>query len=335
MRRHQAAVFAEIISPGAGGSVGIGIRRIQIAGGSARCVIQAQVVAEFVRDDGGPWYRKARRAGPVGLPGEGLLGERVHAGGGLAGADGADDEDAGVEPHLGDDEPGGPLALARNGRMVQLADDERGRGIVRRGGPGGQPAPAAASCTRLEPYSPHREAEAPGEHDGDGGCRVVPDADRGVEARIVVGDQVEHRVPARAGERCPEGVSGGGAQRSADDGEHSWLHRFKPLPGRIAGRERPRRGGWHGRAHATFPDAVPGIPKGGSLPPRPHPPERHRRSGGRGATATRPATCGTAGAHMEAVFSCTCTPMSTCTRGMPPTAADQERRTAPYHWLSA
>ena len=55
MRRHQAAVFAEIISPGARGSVGIGIRRIQIAGGSARCVIQAQVVAEFVRDEVGPW----------------------------------------------------------------------------------------------------------------------------------------------------------------------------------------------------------------------------------------------------------------------------------------
>ena len=80
---------------------------------------------------------------------------------------------------------------------------------------------------------------------------------------------------------------------------------------------------------STLPDAVPGIPKGGSLPPRLHPPERHRRSGGRGATATRPATCGTAGAHMEAAFSCTCTPMSMCTRGTPPTPADRRSRSAP------
>ena len=60
--------------------------------------------------------------GPVGLPREELLGERVHAGRGLAGADGADDEHAGVEPRLGNDEPGGPLALARDDGMVQLAD---------------------------------------------------------------------------------------------------------------------------------------------------------------------------------------------------------------------
>ena len=32
-----------------------------------------------------------------------------------------------------------------------------------------------------------------------------------------------------------------------------------------------------GRAHPTLPDAVPGIERGGSLPPRPHPLERHRR----------------------------------------------------------
>ena len=81
-----------------------------------------------------------------------------------------------------------------------------------------------------------------------------------------------------------------------------------------------------GRAHPTLPDAVPGIPKGGSLPPRPHPPERHRRSSGCGATATQPATCGTAGAHMEAAFSCTCTPMSMCARGTPPTPGDRRSK---------
>ena len=77
---------------------------------------------------------------------------------------------------------------------------------------------------------------------------------------------------------------------------------------------------------STLPDAVPGIPKGGSLPPRPHPPERHRRSSGRGATATQPPTCGTAGVHMEAAFSCTCTPMSMCTRGTPPTPGDRRSK---------
>ena len=81
-----------------------------------------------------------------------------------------------------------------------------------------------------------------------------------------------------------------------------------------------------GRAHPTLPDAVPGIPKGGSLPPRPHPPEPHRRSSGRGATAMQPATCGTAGAHMEAAFSCTCTPMSMCERGTPPTPGDRRSK---------
>ena len=146
--------------------------------------------------------------GPVGLPREELLGERVHAGGGLAGADGADDEDAGVEPRLGNDEPGGPLALARDDGMVELADHERGRGIVRRGGPGGQAAPAAASCTRLKPHPPDREAHAPGEDDDDGRGRVVPDADHGVKAWVVVGDEVQNRVAAHAGERRPESVAG-------------------------------------------------------------------------------------------------------------------------------
>ena len=49
---------------------------------------------------------------------------------------------------------------------------------------------------------------------------------------------------------------------------------------------------------------------GGRFLPRPHAPERRRRSGGRGATAMQPATCGSAGVHMKSVFSCTCTPLS-------------------------
>ena len=84
-----------------------------------------------------------------------------------------------------------------------------------------------------------------------------------------------------------------------------------------------------GRAHPTLPDAVPGIERGGSLPPRPHPPERHRRSCGRGATATPPATCGIGGAHIGMAMPCTSTPMSMCTRGTPPTPADRRSRSAP------
>ena len=84
---------------------------------------------------------------------------------------------------------------------------------------------------------------------------------------------------------------------------------------------------------SALPDAVPGIPKGGSLPPRPHPLERHRRSGGRGATATPPATCGIVGAHIEMAMPYTSTPMSMCTRGTPPTPAVRRSRSAP--WKSA
>ena len=62
-----------------------------------------------------------------------------------------------------------------------------------------------------------------------------------------------------------------------------------------------------GRAHPTLPDAVPGIERGGSLRSRPQAPERHRRSGGRGATAKQPATYGTAGAHIAMTVPCTCT----------------------------
>ena len=66
--------------------------------------------------------------------------------------------------------------------------------------------------------------------------------------------------------------------------------------------------------------------RGGRSRPRPQAPDRHRRSGGRGATATPPATCGTAGAHMEAAFSCTSTPMSMCTRGSAPDFPDSRSR---------
>ena len=119
--------------------------------------------------------------------------------------------------------------------MVQLADHERGCVVLGRGGPGGEPAPAAAPCERLKPHPPDREAHAPGEDDDDAGGRVVPDADRGVKARIVVGDEVQNRVAAHAGERCPESMAGGRSQSGAHEGERSRPHRSDTLPGGIAG----------------------------------------------------------------------------------------------------
>ena len=64
-----------------------------------------------------------------------------------------------------------------------------------------------------------------------------------------------------------------------------------------------------------------------------HSPSRQVRdapvSGDRGATAKQPATYGTAGAHIATVFPCTCTSMSMCTRGTPPTPGDRRSRSAP------
>ena len=51
--------------------------------------------------------------------------------------------------------------------------------------------------------------------------------------------------------------------------------------------------------------------------------------GDRGATAKQPATYGTAGAHIATAVPCTCTSMSMCTRGTPPTPGDRRSRSAP------
>ena len=68
--------------------------------------------------------------------------------------------------------------------------------------------------------------------------------------------------------------------------------------------------------------------RGGRSRPRPQAPERRRRSCGRGATATPPATCGIGGAHIGMAMPCTSTPMSMCTRGTPPTPAVRGSRSA-------
>ena len=223
--------------------------------------------------------------GTVGLPGEELLGERVHAGGGLAGADGAYDQHAGVEAGLGDHEPGGPLALAGHGRMVQLADHDRRRGVGRRRRPAGQPAaarPAHGAQPGPEPDPPDREDEAPGEQHGDAGRGVVPDRERPVERRFVVGHEVERGVVAGPWERRRDGVAEHGAQRSAEQHESPDPHRAASLPAGIHGRERPRRRGRGVSQHATA-HATTGASGGGVAPvtvraPRPAPAGRGART---------------------------------------------------------
>ena len=87
----------------------------------------------------------------------------------------------------------------------------------------------------------------------------------------------------------------------------------------------PRRQAWDAPVLGTqkaFPHGIPG-------------PERHRRSGDRGATAKQPATYGTAGAHIATVVPCTCTSMSMCTRGTPLTPGDRRSRSAPRAALEA
>ena len=64
-----------------------------------------------------------------------------------------------------------------------------------------------------------------------------------------------------------------------------------------------------------------------------HSPSRQVRDapvpGDPGATAKQPATYETAGAHIATAVPCTCTSMSMCTRGTPPTPCDRRSRSAP------
>jgi len=83
-----------------------------------------------------------------------------------------------------------------------------------------------------------------------------------------------------------------------------------PFPRGTAGWERPRSGGEDGDAHRHPPRCRSRHAEmGGRSQPRPRWPDRHRRSGGRGATASSPATCGTGGVHTGRRFPCTSTPM--------------------------
>ena len=124
-----------------------------------------------------------------------------------------------------------------------------------------------------------------------------------------------------------QSLRGKAVQRRFEAAEHQFVGRLSVGLSDIAeqgrgrdGRGRsPRRQAWDAPVLGTqkaFPHGIPG-------------PERHRRSGDRGATAKQPATYETAGAHIATVFPCTCTSMSMCTRGTPPTPGDRRSRSAP------
>ena len=69
--------------------------------------------------------------GIAGLPAQQLARERVHTGGGLPGAHGAENRHAGIESTLGNGQPFGGRALDGSGGVMHFPDDD-GR-AVRRG----------------------------------------------------------------------------------------------------------------------------------------------------------------------------------------------------------
>ena len=85
------------------------------------------------------------------------------------------------------------------------------------------------------------------------------------------------------------------------------------LPGRTVGWERPRSGEADGDVH-RHPARCRSrhAEMGGRSQPRPRWPDRHRRSGGRGTTASAPATYGTGGVSIADAISCPATPEAPC-----------------------
>ena len=108
--------------------------------------------------------------------------------------------------------------------------------------------------------------------------------------------RLQHRHRAQGGRGARAARTPRGATGAPTDAPAQWV---------------PPRGGWHGRAHAGPPRCRSRHAEtGGRSHPRPQAPDRHRRSSGRRATARRPATYGSAVAHRESGFPCTCTPLS-------------------------
>ena len=74
--------------------------------------------------------------------------------------------------------------------------------------------------------------------------------------------------------------------------------------------ERPLEGARAGVKTHLAPRPYQALGLGGRSHLRPKAPERRRRSGGRATTVRQAAVYGSAGAHMEMAFRCTCTPLS-------------------------
>ena len=124
-------------------------------------------------------------------------------------------------------------------------------------------------------------------------------------------------------------LRGKAVQRRFEAAEHQFAGPLSVGLSDIAEQGRGRDGRGRSPRRQAWDAPVLGTQRGGSLRSRPQAPERHRRSGDRGATAKQPATYGTAGAHIATVVPCTCTSMSMCTRGTPPTPGDRRSRSAP------
>ena len=156
----------------------------------------AEVALDFEDEGGGPLLRVR------GLPREELLGEGAHAGGGLAGPDGAEDGDPGIQAPLGEREPGGAGDLARLGGMVDFPDHESGRVVVRGGGPGRQGPAAEAAVPRAgaEPEAVGAGDDQDAGEGEDGRHQEVPAPDDRVEAGVFECDEVEEGNVAGRGE---------------------------------------------------------------------------------------------------------------------------------------
>ena len=203
-----------------------------------------------------------------------------------------DDEQAGVEPLLGDHEPGGPLALRGHGRVVQFADDERGRVVVRRT----RAMPAA--CRRLRRLAsgrsqtldtesvmlPARSTATPGARKYQRWiARWRPGSWWAIRSRYGLppgpGNGERNARQPSATSATPMRTSVHGLTGTVD------------LPVGTGGWERPRSGGEDGAVRLHPPRCRSRHAEmGGRSQPRPGRPDRQRRSGSRGATAGAPAT---------------------------------------------
>ena len=136
------------------------------------------------------------------LPGQNLLGERVHAGRGLAGPHSSENGNSGIEAPLRDNEPGGVGDFDGFDRVVNLPDNDARPGVfVGRQGPGGQQFEGGQIAAHvLKPDPPDRDKNKPADNDCDGGRGIVPADDPAVEVGGVIEHQVEHRIVAGQGE---------------------------------------------------------------------------------------------------------------------------------------